>query len=84
MAGAPPICGHRLADACDDRPRPGAPGRRKQPTALLDEVAYWQTDDFWQYAMYATVAYIRAASRAGGPVREACRDLGERPGHLAP
>jgi hypothetical protein len=36
---------------------------------LLEEVAYWQTDDFWQYAMYAAVAYIRAAaSRAGVPV----------------
>jgi hypothetical protein len=35
---------------------------------LLDEVASWQTDDFWQYAMYAAVAYIRgAASRAGVP-----------------
>jgi hypothetical protein len=31
---------------------------------LLDEVAWWQADDFWQYAMYAAVAYIRAA--AGG------------------
>ena len=49
---------------------------------LLDEVASWQTDDFWQYAMYAAVAYIRAAaSRAGVPVRQACQDLDERPGH---
>jgi hypothetical protein len=52
---------------------------------LLDEVAAWQTDDFWQYAMYAAVAYIRAAaSQAGVPVCETCRDLGERPGHPAP
>ncbi len=52
---------------------------------LLDEVAWWQTDDFWQYALFAAVAYIRAAaSRAGGPVRQACQDLGERPGHPAP
>ncbi|MGH3249844.1 MAG: hypothetical protein ACRDOI_27090 [Trebonia sp.] len=52
---------------------------------LLDEVASWQTDDFWQYAMYAAVAYIRAAaSRAGVPVPQACRDLVERPGHPAP
>ncbi|MFZ0755415.1 MAG: hypothetical protein WAN00_16745 [Trebonia sp.] len=29
---------------------------------LLDEVTSWQTDDFWQYAMYAAVAYIRAAA----------------------
>ena len=28
---------------------------------LLDEVAWWQTDDFWQYALFAAVAYIRAA-----------------------
>jgi hypothetical protein len=52
---------------------------------LLDEIAWWQTDDFWQYALFAAVAYIRAAaSRAGVPVRQACRDLGERPGHPAP
>ena len=51
---------------------------------LLDEVASWQGDDFWQYAMYAAVAYIRAAaSRAGVPVRQACQDLDERPGHPA-
>jgi hypothetical protein len=48
---------------------------------LLDEVAWWQTDDFWQYALYAAVAYIRAAaSRAGVPVPQACRDLDEQPG----
>jgi hypothetical protein len=52
---------------------------------LLDEVASWQTDDFWQYAMYAAVAYIRAAaSRAGVPLRQACRDLNERPGDQTP
>jgi hypothetical protein len=52
---------------------------------LLDEVASWQADDFWQYAMYAAVAYTRAAaSRAGVPVHQACQDLDERPGHLAP
>jgi len=52
---------------------------------LLDEVAWWQTDDFWQYALYAAVAYIRAsASRAGVPVRQACQELGECPGHPAP
>ena len=34
---------------------------------LLDEVAGWQADDFWQYALFAAAAYIRAAaSRAGG------------------
>jgi hypothetical protein len=45
---------------------------------LLDEVARWQSDDFWQYTAYAAVAYIRAAaSRAGVPVRQACQDLSE-------
>src|SRR6266700_6245420 len=37
---------------------------------LLEEIAWWQTDDFWQYALFAAIAYIRAAaSRAGVPVR---------------
>ena len=48
---------------------------------LLDEAAWWQTDDFWQYALFAAVAYIRAAaSRAGVPVSQACQDLARRPG----
>ncbi len=48
---------------------------------LLDEVAWWQADDFWQYALLAAVAYIRAAAdRAGVPVRQACQELTERPG----
>jgi len=52
---------------------------------LLDEVAWWQTDDLWQYALFAAVAYIRAAaSRAGVPVRQACQDLAQGPRHLAP
>ncbi len=52
---------------------------------LLDAVAAWQTDDFWQYAMYAAVAYIRAAaSQADVALREACQGLDERPGHPAP
>jgi hypothetical protein len=46
---------------------------------LLDEIAWWQSDDFWQYALFATVAYIRAAaSRAGVAVRQACQDLAQR------
>jgi hypothetical protein len=48
---------------------------------LLDEVAWWQTDDFWQYALYAAVAYTRAAAeRAGVPVRQVCQELGQRDG----
>jgi hypothetical protein len=52
---------------------------------LLDEVSWWQTDGFWQYALFAAVACIRAtASRAGVPVRQACQDLAQRPGYAAP
>jgi hypothetical protein len=52
---------------------------------LLDEVAWRQAEDLWQYALFAAVAYIRAAaSRAGVAVRQACQDLAERPGHPAP
>jgi hypothetical protein len=52
---------------------------------LLDEVAWWQADDFWQYALFAAVACIRAAaSRAGVPVRQACQDLARRSGPPAP
>jgi hypothetical protein len=29
---------------------------------LLDEVAWWQTDDFWWYALVAAVAVIRACA----------------------
>ena len=48
---------------------------------LLDEVAWWQTDDFWQYALYAAVAYIRAAAdRASVPVRQVCQELAQRDG----
>jgi hypothetical protein len=52
---------------------------------LLDEVAWWRTDDFWQYALFAVVAYIRAAaSRAGVSVRQACQDLAQGRGRPAP
>jgi hypothetical protein len=48
---------------------------------LLDEVAWWQTDDFWQYTPYAAVAYIRAAAgRVGVPVRQVCQELARRDG----
>ena len=51
---------------------------------LLDEVAWWQDDDFWRYAMFAVVAYIcAAAGRVSVPVPQACRDLAQRPGHPA-
>jgi len=50
---------------------------------LLDEVVWWQADDFWQYAVFAAVAYIRAAAdRAGVPVRQVCQELTQRLGLL--
>ena len=52
---------------------------------LLDEVAWWQTDDFWQYALYAAIAYIRAAAdKADVPVSQACHDLAQRTNHQTP
>jgi hypothetical protein len=52
---------------------------------LLDEVAWWQTDDFWEYALFAAVAYIRAAAdRAGVPIRQACQELTLRTSDPAP
>ena len=47
---------------------------------LLDKVALWQADDFWQYALFAAVAYIRiAADRASVPVHQVCQALTQRP-----
>ena len=52
---------------------------------LLAEVAWWQTDDLWECALYAAAAYIRAAaSHSGVPVRQACQDLAPHEGHPAP
>ena len=34
---------------------------------LLDEVAWWQADDFWQYALFAAVALRQPGGRAGAP-----------------
>jgi hypothetical protein len=52
---------------------------------LLDEVVWWQTDDFWEYALFAAVVYIRAAvDRAKVPMREACQQLAEYPVYPVP
>jgi hypothetical protein len=52
---------------------------------LLDEVASWQADDFWQYAMHAAVACIRAAaSRAGVLSLPGPRRAPWPPGAIAP
>src|SRR5262245_7489752 len=53
--------------------------------ALLDEVAWWQADDSWQYPLSAALASIRAAATRrrvqGG---QACQDLAQRSGPPAP
>jgi len=47
---------------------------------LLDEVVWLQADEFWQYALLAVVACIRAsADRAGVQVRQVCEELTSRP-----
>jgi hypothetical protein len=85
----------RVLPECTFRRRPrkklqhavlvGAALRGGTDPDLLDGVAWWQTDDFWQYALFATVAYIRAAaSRAGVPMRQVCQDLAPHQGHPAP
>ena len=52
---------------------------------LLDEVAYWGTDDFWSYAGLAAVAWARAvADQRGLPLAELCQQLQARyPGPLS-
>ena len=43
---------------------------------LLDEVSWWQTDDFWWYALASCVALIRAcADRKGLPVPALAQQL---------
>ncbi len=50
---------------------------------LLDEVGWWQADDYWQYALYAAVALIRAgAERLGVPVAQLAAQLADR-NHVA-
>jgi hypothetical protein len=44
---------------------------------LLDEVAYWN-DDYWRYALFATVGLIRAAAALQGiPVTQLARQIAE-------
>ena len=48
---------------------------------ILDEVVWWQTDDFWVYALYAAVALIRAsAEHQGASVAEFAKRLAEHNG----
>ncbi len=52
---------------------------------LLDEVANWGTDDFWSYAGFAAVAWVRAvADQRGLPLRQLCQQLqAQHPGPLS-
>ena len=53
--------------------------RGRAQADLLNEVVWWQADDFWQCALFAAVAYIRAAAdRAGVPVRQVCQELTQK------
>jgi hypothetical protein len=48
---------------------------------LLDEVIWWNSDDYWRYALFAVVAVIRAgAQRQGVPVARIMEQLAERHG----
>ena len=45
---------------------------------LLDEVIWWNSDDYWRYALFAVVALIRAgAQRQGVPVARVVEQLAE-------
>jgi hypothetical protein len=48
---------------------------------LLGEIYWWNTDDLWEYALYAFVVYVRvAAERSGRSVAEVCARLAARHG----
>ncbi|MDJ0954805.1 MAG: hypothetical protein QNJ81_14100 [Acidimicrobiia bacterium] len=48
---------------------------------LLDEVIWWQNDDYWRYALFATVGLIRAAADLQGiPVAQLARQIAEHHG----
>jgi len=46
---------------------------------LADDAGWYRLDDFWVYAAYALVTYLRAAAdRSGRPVAEVCRAVAAR------
>ena len=48
---------------------------------LLGEIYWWNTDDLWEYALYAFVIYVRvAAERSGRSVAEVSARLAARHG----
>jgi hypothetical protein len=59
---------------------PAEPRGRTEPD-LIDEVAWWQTDDSWQYALFTAVAYMRAAAnRQARTCPQVCQELAQLPG----
>jgi hypothetical protein len=48
---------------------------------LSEEAGWWRADDFWVFALYATVIYIRAvAERTTSSTADICEQLGQRHG----
>jgi len=48
---------------------------------LLGEIQWWNTDDYWEFALYALIIFIRAAAeRLDIPVATVCRTLADRDG----
>jgi hypothetical protein len=46
---------------------------------LLGEVQWWQADDYWEFALYALIVYVRAAAeRLDSSVADVCRSLARR------
>jgi hypothetical protein len=43
---------------------------------LLGEVQWWQADDYWEFALYALIVFVRAAAeRLDSSVADVCRTL---------
>ena len=48
---------------------------------LLDEVTWWHNDDYWRYALFATVGLIRAAADVQGiPAAQLARQIAKHHG----
>lgn len=48
---------------------------------LLGEVSWWNSDDYWEFALYALVIYVRAAAeRSELPVATVCQSIADRHG----
>ncbi len=46
---------------------------------LLDDVAWWQTDDLWMYSLFALLIFMRAAAeRTGRSAEDVARSIADR------